>query len=206
MKTRLSVTILWVLLHLLLCLFVLFLLSSPLLLKVVNWFPILIWKTRAAFSTWPLLRAVNCAYGQHESCFWCGRAASVHSTLFLLDLLKTAPQGGSEGTAACITRPLSHGGAHRGIFWNWVQSPLIGTTTNWLIRIEMAPLSSLTYCPNFSTYVRWTASRKILAQKKGTSYLFSYLFGISGLKENPITLFGAILLVFLFVCFFTFQK
>ena len=121
MKTRLSVTILWVLLHLLLCLFVLFLLYSPRLLKVVNWFPILIWKTRAAFSTRPLLRAVNCAYGQHESCFWCRRAASVHSTPFLLDLLKTAPQGGSEGTTACITRPLSHGGAHRGIVWNWAQ-------------------------------------------------------------------------------------
>ena len=121
-----SVVILWVLLHLLLCLFVLFLLSSARLLKVVNWFPILIWKTRAAFSTRPLLRAVNCAYGQHESCFWCGWAASVNSTLFLLDLLKTAPQGGSEGTAACITRPLSHGGAHTGIVWNWVKAGLLG--------------------------------------------------------------------------------
>ena len=88
--------------------------SAP-LLKVVSWFPISIWKTRAAFSTRPLLCVVNCAYGQHESCFWYRRAASVKSTLFLLDLLKTAPR--VRRGDRCIYQSVAQWSS-RGFVWN----------------------------------------------------------------------------------------
>lgn len=96
-------------LQLLLCVvpYLLVFIYFPPLLKVVSRFLISMRKIRAAFSTRPLLCVINCAYGQHESYFWYKGTTLMKSTLFLLNLLKTASWVKARETAACTTPSLT---------------------------------------------------------------------------------------------------